>query len=421
MEDRHKTHDERIKSMATDALTMTGAFIDKIGPRLAGSNPSRQTADELCDEFSKVCDKAVTEDFTLSPKAFLGFIRVMVACYGLSCICMWANLFIFSFVFSTISMLTLFLEYILYWHLTDCFYTKTIGRNVYGVIEPEGEVKQIFVWSGHHDSAAIFNFYEDYPGIYMVREICAMVLNILMFLVTLSIAVFRLKSGLFFQIGLPPQTLLAVAIVMSLLYILVIPMWGFLNEEGCPGAGDNLASSMMGVQLAHYFAEQKKKGLSLKHTKLIFASFDAEESGLRGSRAFWQRHKKEFNEVPTYNINSDCPFYHDELRFLTKDINQTVILSEKLALQCCQIAKENGFDAKPEPMRLLAGGTDSGEAARAGVNSTCLLSIPFSNKTRPTVYHTREDTVDKVEPKAVEQGLKVAICFAEGLDIGKYN
>ena len=60
-------------------------------------------------------------------------------------------------------------QFFLYKELIDPLYPKVEGRNVYGVIEPEGKVKQTVVYSGHHDSARIFNFFIDKPHLYMLR------------------------------------------------------------------------------------------------------------------------------------------------------------------------------------------------------------------------------------------------------------
>jgi len=43
----------------------------------------------------------------------------------------------------------------------------------------------------------------------------------------------------------------------------------------------------------------------LAQTRLIFASFDAEEAGLRGSRAYVRAHRAELAALPTCNLNID--------------------------------------------------------------------------------------------------------------------
>ncbi len=74
---------------------------------------------------------------------------------------------------------------------------------------------------------------------------------------------------------------------------LVLPLWGFASDEGSPGAGDNMAASAIALEIFKEFAERRAAGAGLKRTRLAFASFDAEEAGLRGARVFARRCKGE--------------------------------------------------------------------------------------------------------------------------------
>ncbi|NLX44395.1 MAG: M28 family peptidase [Treponema sp.] len=74
---------------------------------------------------------------------------------------------------------------------------------------------------------------------------------------------------------------------------MVLPLWGFASDEGSPGAGDNMAASAIALEIFKEFAERRAAGAGLKRTRLAFASFDAEEAGLRGARVFARRCKGE--------------------------------------------------------------------------------------------------------------------------------
>ena len=68
----------------------------------------------------------------------------------------------------------------------------------------------------------------------------------------------------------------------------------------------------------------------------------------------------------------------------------------------------NGFGHRLNPWPSLAAVT--------------LLSIPFTDKYRYTAYHTRNDTVEHVEPLAIEQAIAVIavmIKFTQGVDTRK--
>ena len=74
----------------------------------------------------------------------------------------------------------------------------------------------------------------------------------------------------------------------------VIQFYFFKSPKISPGAGDNLIASMVGVKIAQIFGQSKIEGHNLlKHTEIIVISSDAEESGLRGARAYVKKHMDE--------------------------------------------------------------------------------------------------------------------------------
>lgn len=391
------------KEMAKSAIDRTAMIIDKFGPRIAGSEPCLKAADAIYECFKQVCDKCIVDPIKIRPEAFLRFGRWMAVLYYIA---VFVNLFDFwtlAVIFEIIAIAILFLEYIFYFQFYDVFYPLRDGKNVAGIIEPKEDVRSTILFSGHHDSAYIFNFYVDHPEIYLHREITFLI-------VIFTYFIFLLCHNFYGA---------TVRIIVCLFYgtvgvYHVHKIWYFCNEKGTPGAGDNLVSSCMGIDLAKYYKEQG----GLKHTRLIFASYDAEEAGLRGSHLFFKQHKEDFKEVPTWNFNIDCPYYHDEIKFLLSDINSTQPLDKHMAEECNKIAQELGIQCRTAYLPVLAGGTDAAEAARAGLKATTCLGIPFNNKYRDVVYHTPGDTPDNVEPECIENILKIFMKFAEKVDNG---
>ena len=151
----------------------------------------------------------------------------------------------------------------------------------------------------------------------------------------------------------------------------------------------------------------------MENTRIIIASFDAEEEGLRGARAFSKLHEKELKKLPTYLLNTDCAYNLDDLFFLTSDINGTVKLDEDLANTLVDISKENGYKAVSKPIAFLTGGTDAGELAKIGVKSTTLIGMPWSNETRSSVYHTENDTLEHVQKEIIDAAITIFIQFIE--------
>jgi aminopeptidase YwaD len=151
------------------------------------------------------------------------------------------------------------------------------------MIEPKEEIKQQVIISGHHDSSRIFNFFIHQPKLYNIRITGSIGFVILLTLVSL-IRLF-VSNDLFILIS---------NILLALGSLLIIQKWFFASKDGTPGTGDNLIASTMGIEIGRYFSQNE-----LKHTRIIIVSFDAEEEGLRGSRAFAKKYKGLLNEYPT--------------------------------------------------------------------------------------------------------------------------
>ena len=162
-------------------------------------------------------------------------------------------------------------------------------------------------------------------------------------------------------------------------------------------------------ELAALFANLDYRGKStLCRTRLIFVSFDAEESGLRGAKEFVRRHRTELQSLPTYMLNIDCVYKVDDVQFLTTDINNTCHLSRKLAEKCAGLAGKAGYPQNLNRMPFGGGGTDAAPFVHVGVKATTLVAMPVGLIRDDLVYHTLRDTVDAIEIEAVEACLQIA-------------
>jgi len=195
------------------------------------------------------------------------------------------------------------------------------------------------------------------------------------------------------------------------LFLLVLPLWRFASEEGTPGAGDNLASSLAALEMARVFSARRNSGQGLKRTRVIFVSFDAEEAGLRGARAYAEAHRGDFKALPTYAFNMDCVYTREKFRLLLTDINGTVKLDEAATRHLIEVGKERDLSITTAPIVFLTGGTDAGELAKAGVRTVSLMGMDWSNSARSSVYHTPGDRVEAIEPVAVMAAIDLGVNF----------
>ncbi|MGI6433124.1 MAG: M28 family metallopeptidase [Sphaerochaetaceae bacterium] len=397
--------------MAKQALDLVSRLINDHGSRLSGTDACRKTAHRLSEELKKSCDSVALESFDIHPDAFLGWIKILVVLYPVALVFSWLSVGLLSFMLMGSSLTIMVLQFFFYKEVLDRFYPQAEGINVYGVIEPQQKVKNTVVFSGHHDSAKIFTLYLDKPHLYLLR--ISIGLGSIVALTLLSLI--QIFKGAIVSFRLPSMGFGIALVVLTVTLPWIFRLWNFAAKEGTPGAGDNLIASAMGVELAHYFKNRQSK---LKHTRLIFASFDAEEAGLRGARDFFTTHQGDEKLLggKVWNFNVDCPYYAKDLFFLTSDINGTVQLSQQMATQCVGIAHSMGYEAFSQPIAFLTGGTDAAEAAKKGFEATTLMAMPWDNKNRAQVYHTPFDTPDAIESEAVERALSIAVRFIEQVD-----
>ncbi len=89
-------------------------------------------------------------------------------------------------------------------------------------------------------------------------------------------------------------------------------------------------------------------------------------------------------------------------RFFPKKIGKNVyLLIERIPLPL-------GISLKKFKMIFGGGATDAAESARIGILATTIIAMPTNIVREGMVYHTRNDTVEFIEPEVVEGCLKIA-------------
>ena len=219
----------------------------------------------------------------------------------------------------------------------------------------------------------------------------------------------KLKSA-FSDFYLPPIFVLVLLSIMAITSFVYINLYKLVSKEYSPGVGDNLMSSCVLEELARYFHWKKERGEGLKNTKLIFASFDGEECGLKGSRWWFEHHKEQL--IKPIVINLDCLYDSSELTILTKDNNGLVKLSSSLASDIAALCEKMGYKVKMGGMEMFCGSTDATSAARCGFDA---ISIVCTNMTPSdkSYYHTLEDTIDKIDKATIEEVISICIKIVE--------
>ncbi len=419
-----------IKTNKSDADYMHG-YVSEIGSftRSPGSSGERKGAEMTAEMMETFSDEVKMEDFELAPKAAFGWIKIVVPLFFISLILF--NLYpILSGLLMALSLFIVIGQFVFYKKIVDPFYPKKTSQNTYGVINPSEKAKQTIIFAGHIDSPYQFNFIKWWGG---------RVYSILMFFVLVSFFTFGILSivnALLFAVNyfnpafIMPDTIQSIIHVIWIVVICLSPLGAlfflFTTWVDTPGCGDNLSGVAVALGVGNALRKSKKSGgFFPKHTKVISMAIGSEEAFLRGAMAYVEAHRDELIAENTILINLETLVEPDSIFVITKDLNGTVKLSQKVAEEITKVSDELGLKAKMMAMPIGSGSTDSAAFAKAGIESTCIFGMDIGNIIKGegyfNHYHTVRDTPDKVHPKVLQQTLDICLNYLKMKDeeVGK--
>ncbi len=393
---KKKMMNKRIRNSLTRyAFDIVETIIDTIGPRPSCSNDSYVTARILQILYSVYCNSARIQYFVTHPGAFLGFLTIVPWMFVAAVILIFLQCYILAAIVFTLANIFATQQFILYKGTFDFLYKPQQGYNAIGIIQPTKEVRQQIIISGHHDSAFEFRYMRTTPRLYRIR-VASIILSMVLSLVTGWLIV---ANNYWFG-SHTAHTIFMVAII--LLGIANLQMLFFKSKHATPGAGDNLIASALTIVMAKYYSNYRPQ-----YTRIIFASFDGEECGLKGSKAFAHKYKELIGSMPTYHLNIDSLYKQKLVKFLTGDVNGFVKLSEEFAKRCVAIAHSKGYPASTFAMYPGTGATDAAPLAKAGAVATTLIALPTEVEQEDSVYHTMNDTTEHIEPEVVHATIEI--------------
>ncbi len=396
---------KNINQHVQDIIRLTADIIKRCGPRLAGTPGCGQAARMLGREFKKHCDSVALEEFKLRPKAFLGYLKVNAIIYTLASLALYCGYVYPAAAGFMVCHLINTLEFHFYREFIDFLFKTKTGYNVIGKIEPRYKVKQQIIISGHHDSVNVFRYLSHAPWFYVFLILSSTLANAA---ITLGLIIW---IGYQEISGAPLFPFAGLRYFSPMIILLNAPFLFFLKSTATPGAGDNLAASCLLNKAAGLFSNQHGEFPKLQHTRLILASFDGEESGLRGSRAFVRKYRGELQRLPTYNLNLESLFEVNQIKYLVRDMNGTVGLSRLLAEECRDLTGNLGYKAGLFSLKYGYGATDAAELAKAGAYATTLLALDADFKKGKVVYHTERDQAENLDPAVIKAALEVTTAF----------
>jgi aminopeptidase YwaD len=388
---------------SVDVIAETDRLVRRHGSRLAGSAACRAVAEELAAGLRPVADSVVLEEFTVHPRSFYAYTKILPVSYvlGLAALLVGGPARFVPLVLLAAGICLMLAQFGFYRPLGDALFAARTGVNVEARIEPTGPVRRELIISGHHDSAPAARIFEGPFARLYAAAIFAPYVFYLLEGVLLALGRASTAAWIVLLAGLP--------VVAQ--YFLLVAM-----RRGTPGAGDNLVASVMAVRVAREVAQQRDACAT--GTRVRIVSFDAEEAGLRGAAAYFARHRAELSLLPCSHLNFDSLFTRADLQVLTSDINGTQPLDRGLVDTVVACARAEGIEVRPYGMLFGAGGTDAAESARCGIPSTTLIAMPTRVMRDGLVYHTRNDTADAIEPGAVAACMSITLRLLREYDAG---
>ncbi|MFX1322754.1 MAG: M28 family metallopeptidase [Promethearchaeota archaeon] len=400
-------------------------IIEEVGPRMPCSPQEVKASEIIKREFEKSCDKTVVESFTCHPKAFLGWIKLDMVLVIMSFLFyfliqllieyIWVLILtICSFLLILLPFLIMWEEFFNYKEFIDPIFRKKSSQNVIGSFEPKGELKKIFIFSSHMDSAIEFKLLKLLGWGFIPLAFGAILIMLMWIilsclnLIFIIVGLIKLKS-LFFHVAV--WTLIIGSPCFIGLFFFVP-----LGDKGnvVPGAVDNLSSCSVIQGLGQYL--KNHRDIIPDNTEVRLISFGCEESGLRGAYRYTTAHLEELQKYDANIVNMDgleTPngFYIIEFEPTTRTWH-----SEEVIQKLLKAAEDVGIEAKrfgagklEKTLGRLSGGSDAAAFSKAGIKAGFLNSADW--KTRSRYYHQSTDTIDKIKPGTLEAALRICVAY----------
>lgn len=399
-------------------------IINECGPRMPCSPAEAKAAEIIKKEMEKTCDTVSLEHFTCHPKAFLGWIRLIMICIlssiGLYLIMqLLSNPFWLAFI-SIISFLLIFLSIVIMWEeffnyreFIDPLFRKQTSQNVIGKIL-NGEKKNIIIFSAHIDSAIQFTLLKLLKWGFLVLAFGGILLILIWFIIAflnlmfMVIGFITLKS-IFFDTSIWLLIIGSPSIIGLFFFV-------FSGEKGnvVPGAVDNLSSCSVLIGLGRYL--KKNKDIIPNNTEIRLIAFGCEEAGLRGAYRYVSSHLDELNDYNSMVVNMDGLETPDGFHVIDYEPTTRTKHSEEMVLKLLKAANLAGIEAKTlgsgkleKTLGRLSGGSDAAAFSKANIKAGFINSADW--KTRSSYYHQDTDTPDKIKKGTLENALHICIAF----------
>ncbi len=381
----------------------------EIGPRFSGTEAEKKSIDYMEAELKTCCDEVGRDEYPVHPMAFLGWVPLSVVLMTISSLLFFAVAFFalpyqLLFVSTALIAVCLFFivtEFLFYKETLDPFCKKKISHNAYGYRKASGETKRRIIFCGHADSSMEWRFtYWGGPKL-VIPVIGGSLVGIVVSLISNIVVIAMSISN--------PEFISSTAVdIISyvLLFFVVIFLAASLfydKKRIVEGANDNLTGCFTSIAMLKYLQDHD---IRFENTEVWALCAGSEEIGLRGSKAFCEKHGKELEGVETVFIAVDTVRDFDFMAIYNKDMTGTVTNDP----DACKLVKAGGAVAGYDlPYKTVSlGATDAAAVTKSktGIKATAFAAM---DPAPARYYHTRLDTHENLDLKTIEAGVDICL------------
>lgn len=365
----------------------------EIGPRASGSENERKAQEYTAEKLRAFSDTVQTQEFSVSPKAFMSWVVIDGVLLLTGSVLSFFGMYAVSFVCVFLALFLLAGEFVMYKKVLDPFFKKSISCNVIAKRAPKGEIKRRIIIAGHMDSSFEWT-YTRLGGAGLLKGVMIYAVTGVIYLIALN------TLGLIFK---DVNWINIMGYILAIFVPAFAAILFFTNfKTVVEGANDNLTGVYTAVACMKFLSDNN---IRFENTEVVALSTGAEEAGLRGAKAFCEKHIAECKAVPTVFFAFDTIRDYEHMAIYSRDLSGTV----KHDKNACDILKRATLQAQlPDvPFSSVAlGATDAAAATQAGIPAAAFAAMDPSPA---RYYHTRDDTVQLLEPKTIEKGIFIAL------------
>lgn len=384
----------------TEAFMLDGIrhICENYKQRSPGSRAEREAQDYFAGILRQWADEVKTEEFTVHPNAFMGFIP-LAAAGGVAAVLLFnlGNSTLTSVISAALVLaaaLMFVFEFLLYRRFVDFLFKKAVSKNVYAVRKPYGEVKRRIILGGHADAAWEWTW--SYHG--QMKTLGPIILgSVGGLLYTFAVNLAYLASGA------PPLEgawkvlgLIQFAFVPFFILVMFFINWKVIVD----GANDNLTACYAAMAVLKEMAEDDFR---FENTEVCCLITGSEEAGLRGAKDFVKKHAAELKGCETVFVGLETLRECGQLAVYVRDETGTVKNSAAAASLLMDAGEAVGKQLKPAG--IYPGSTDAAAFTQAGIHAVGLGGVNHDPK---RYYHTREDNCDNISPECIGLALDIA-------------